>query len=351
MKRFALWFVLGLLGIIWLHDARHTRSHRPVFQGVPPGVVFSSFGPDEPFHVSRSGHDIVIHGNGHSVVLINDHDEAADPRVEAVQRKTAAVEARLREVQRLTRNPADPALVRLEKQLNALKEEQQRIAQQGRPAGVEESVARETAEGLPVPVVPGTRTTEARIEPPAPPVPPRPPRALRPPLPRRRPAPPAPPVAPRVEPTLVTGRLSATPQRAIDDARLQFVQKLKELLRTELPADWTIPKPLIDRMIVGAPKVETKARDYGTLYEATLKVDLSPNRQRQIVAAYHREQVVGRMLIVGAVLAVILIGLAALSAYIRADEATKGYYTTRLRVVTTAAAVAGAVAVYRVWLS
>lgn len=149
----------------------------------------------------------------------------------------------------------------------------------------------------------------------------------------------------------MTGRLSATPQRAIDDARLQLVQKLKEQLRTEIPAEWTIPNPIIDRLVVGAPKVESKKRDYGTLYEATLKADLSPNRQRQIVAAYHREQVVGRMLIVGAVLAVILIGLAALSAYIRADEATKGYYTTRLRVVTAAAAVAGAVAVYRVWLS
>ena len=57
---------------------------------------------------------------------------------------------------------------------------------------------------------------------------------------------------------------------------------------------------------------------------------------------------VGRRLVkLGGSLGFILICLAAISGYIRADEATKGYYTNRLRLLAAAGVGAGGVLVYQ----
>ena len=65
--------------------------------------------------------------------------------------------------------------------------------------------------------------------------------------------------------------------------------------------------------------------------------------------AYRHQEVVKRLLVLGAVLAFVLVCLAAVSGYIRADEATKGYYTTRLRLAAAAGVGAAGVIVDR-WL-
>ena len=91
-------------------------------------------------------------------------------------------------------------------------------------------------------------------------------------------------------------------------------------------------------------------RDYGTVYEATLKVNVSPAMRARLVAAYHREQVMERLAVLGAVLAFVLVLLAAVSGYIRADEVTKGYYTNRLRLAAAAGVGAAGLAIYR-WLA
>ena len=49
----------------------------------------------------------------------------------------------------------------------------------------------------------------------------------------------------------------------------------------------------------------------------------------------------------GGALAFVLICLAAVSGYIRADEATKGYYTNRLRMLAAAGVGAAGVVIYR----
>ncbi len=49
----------------------------------------------------------------------------------------------------------------------------------------------------------------------------------------------------------------------------------------------------------------------------------------------------------GGILAFVLVCLAALSGYIRADEATKGYYTNRLRMLAAAGVGAAGVIVYK----
>ena len=80
--------------------------------------------------------------------------------------------------------------------------------------------------------------------------------------------------------------------------------------------------------------METVQKDYGTLYITHLKLDTRPERRALLVQTYNHE-LVGRPArqarwqpgIHPICLA------AAVSRYIRADEATKGYYTNRLRML------------------
>ena len=212
----------------------------------------------------------------------------------------------------------------------------------------------EPAEGLPVPVVPGSRTTEARAEPPSPS------RSAVPadPTPRRpRGAGRADRKTDRVvidrlrhSPDLLTvsGRLSATEDRARNDAREKLEDLLTERLAPEVPRTWKVPPELIDGMIRQVVIVPHN-RDYGTVYEATLKVDFSPQRRAEVVAVYQREVVLKRLVLLGGLLAFVLFCLAAVSGYIKTDEATKGYYTTRLRLAAAAGVGAAGVVLYR-WL-
>jgi hypothetical protein len=211
-------------------------------------------------------------------------------------------------------------------------------------------------DGLPVPVVPGTRVTEARFEPPAPPAPPAAPKAPK--APRlakhvrkiKQPKPPKPPVVPTqnepVELQIVPGRLSATEERARNDARRQLEFVLARRLSPEIPPTWKIPPPLVDGL-VREITITPRERDYGTVYEAALKVDLSPRMTTRIVRAYHREQVIRRLGVLGGGLAFVLVCLGALSGYIKADEATKGYYTSRLRLAAAVGVGAGGLLLYR----
>ncbi len=92
------------------------------------------------------------------------------------------------------------------------------------------------------------------------------------------------------------------------------------------------------------PAISSK---YGTLYEATLTADFSPHRRAELVDAYNHELVQHRLFTLGGSLGFVLICLAAISGYIRADEATKGYYTNRLRMLAAAGVGAAGVIVYR----
>jgi len=84
-----------------------------------------------------------------------------------------------------------------------------------------------------------------------------------------------------------------------------------------------------------------------SLYRAGQKLDFSPSRRAQIIGMYRRDLANWRMQKLGGGLALALVGLAVLSGYIKADEATKGYYTNRLRLVAAAGLGAAGVAAYR----
>jgi hypothetical protein len=222
----------------------------------------------------------------------------------------------------------------------------------GDPDDAEDEDAREEAEGLPVPIVPGTRVAEAEIAPPTP-------KVSRPrgiagrtpgePRPRRAAVPSK--LRPFQEPApshlrTIAGRLSATEERARDDARLQLEREVTEWLTPEIPTQWKPPAPLITRMIV-KDQIRPIARDYGTVYEATLETDFSTARRDAIRAAYLRELVARRLTILGGSLGFVLVCLAAVSGYIRADEATKGYYTHWLRAIAVAGVGASGVLIYQ----
>jgi len=112
-----------------------------------------------------------------------------------------------------------------------------------------------------------------------------------------------------------------------------------------LARDWKVPARLARGMVRNVT-VKPVPRDYGTMYEATLTVDASPRAKSEVSQAYRREGVVKRLLVLGGLLIFALVCLAALSGYIKVDEATKGYYTNRLRMVAAAAVGATGVLVY-----
>jgi hypothetical protein len=211
--------------------------------------------------------------------------------------------------------------------------------------------AREVADGLPVPIVPGTRVTEAEA---------------RPPVPARtvsraaQPAPPAPPVAPAAPAAAspqdledVPGEICATEDRARADARRALQVRVGRWLEPDVPPTWTPPAALVQSLVVGSridPHFSKVEKDDGPLYIAVLTADLSPGRRAKLVDTYTHDLVRRRLLGLGTLLSFVLICLAAISGYIRADEATKGYYTNRLRLLAAAGVGAAGVIVYRMMI-
>jgi hypothetical protein len=191
---------------------------------------------------------------------------------------------------------------------------------------------RESVEGLVVPIVPGTRVSEAEIETTEPPRPHRPK--------------PAPTPALRTGTRLIKGQLSATEDRARAEARVQLERKLAEWLVPDIPPSWKVPEPLVNQPICGE-QVKAVEKDYGTLYEATLQVRITPELRAEIVEAYRRELVAHRLAVLAGVIGFILACLAALAGYIRADEATKGYYTNWLRAAAAAGVGAAGLLIYQ----
>ncbi|HEX8203484.1 MAG TPA: hypothetical protein VF590_23615 [Isosphaeraceae bacterium] len=152
----------------------------------------------------------------------------------------------------------------------------------------------------------------------------------------------------------LTGGLALSRERALHDAHQQLEQVVRDWLALDgVPPDWTVPGPLLERLI-RAEHVEPVLRDdlgpelddYKVLYQAAYRVDFAPQRKAAILAAYEQDLVRTRLgWLVGFALFV-LACLAALAGYIRADEATQGYYTNRLRLAAAAGVGAAGVAVY-----
>jgi hypothetical protein len=209
------------------------------------------------------------------------------------------------------------------------------------PVPASPAKASEVAEGLPVPIVPGTRVTEAVVRPPA-----AAPVAVAPAAPRASANAVAPAVSTQSSRWTVKGRLSATKERAVADARRRLRDNVASWLDPEVPRSWVPPVRMLDAMILDEPQLKSVQKTYGELFEASFTVDASTQRRTALVEVYNRQLVERRLATLGATLVFILICLAAVSGYIRADEATKGYYTNRLRMLAAAGVGASGVIIY-----
>jgi hypothetical protein len=233
---------------------------------------------------------------------------------------------------------------------------------------------RVAVDGIPVPILPGTRVVEALPQPPAsltlpecpladapvqPALPPGPP--AHPPgfpglLEHPQVPPPPPPARPRQQPPnsvnpketrLLTGLISATEERAKEEARKQLEKEVTDWLELSgVPRSWKPSTQQIDAMIIETI-VEPVVKDYGTLYVAKLRLDVSPEQRTIFTESYKRQLVHRRMVLLGGTLGFVLICLGAISGYIRADEVTKGYYTNRLRLLAAGGVGAAGVVIYQ----
>ena len=238
--------------------------------------------------------------------------------------------------------------------------------------------AREAVDGIPVPILSGTRVVEALPQPPAPPALPECPLADAPVQPALPPGPPAhsnapgfpglierpqaprpallAPAPPRQQPPisvspketrLLTGLISATEERAKEEARKQLEKEVTDWLELSgVPRSWKPSARQIDAMIIETT-VEPVVKDYGTLYVAKLRLDVSPEQRALFTESYKRQLVHRRMVLLGGTLGFVLICLGAISGYIRADEVTKGYYTNRLRLLAAGVVGAAGVLIYQ----
>lgn len=144
----------------------------------------------------------------------------------------------------------------------------------------------------------------------------------------------------------VAGRVSATLDRAKEDARRQLGEDVRAWLTPQVATSWAPPAALVDAMVEGI-RVAPEEKDYGTVYTAVIDADFGAAHRARLVDAYRGDVARDRTLKLAAALGFVLVCLAAVSGYIRADEATRGYYTARLRLAAAAAVGASGVVLYQ----
>jgi len=155
---------------------------------------------------------------------------------------------------------------------------------------------------------------------------------------------------------VVLGRLSASPDRALQDLRETVDREVKLWIAADVPTSWNVPARATDALVEGT-YVQELTKDLTpdtpefeglyTLYRAGQRLNFSNNRRAEIVRMYRRELASTRTKRLGGGIALALVTLAVLSGYIKADEATKGYYTNRLRLAAAAGLGAAGAAAYR----
>lgn len=170
---------------------------------------------------------------------------------------------------------------------------------------------------------------------------------------------------------VLIGRLSASEDRARQDLRKTLEREVADWTAADVPPTWKLPAAEVDALMQGAfvqpvtrnfkpavgdaiPEAASPATpeipgldDLYTLYRAGQKVVFSASRKARYVEMYRHELASQRMQRLGGGLAMALACLAVLTGYIRADEATRGYYSNRLRLASLAGLGAAGAAAYR----
>jgi hypothetical protein len=164
---------------------------------------------------------------------------------------------------------------------------------------------------------------------------------------------------------VLVGRVSASEDRARHDLRRVVEQRVADWLSADVSRSWKVPAKVLDGMVQGSYVQEvtrnltaTETLSHSTpeatgpdglytLYRAGQKLDFSPERRAEIIGMYRHDLAAQRLQRLGGGMALALVGLAVLSGYIKADEATKGYYTNRLRLAAAAGLGAAGAVAYR----
>jgi hypothetical protein len=338
MKRVFFLLILFLLVAAWIRVVRLERREEIRFN-----------------NDLAASHDLVLsrsprwHAWGKGGADISFEGDDTDRRAIILETRQARAAA-LREARQALREAEQARAAALREAHRALQEADHDARRSLAEAAAE---IHEAVSGLPVPVLAGTVVTEAQATPPGiVPEPPAPPAMPIPPALPALPAPPAPVEPPSHDAAnlrVVTGRISATEDRAQDDARRQLETEVIAWLDRDVSETWKPPAPLLSGLIRESRTVPVE-KDYGTLYVAEYKADFSPRMRDALIEAHDRELVWGRTVALGGSLAFVLVCLGAISGYIRADEATRGYYTRPLRLLAASAVGGAGVVLYRMFV-
>ncbi len=204
-------------------------------------------------------------------------------------------------------------------------------------------------------------------KPPAPPAPPAPPKPARAKKPTQQLADVPPPAwLPKTEAELqklyeaddkgfrvLAGKVSASPEKARDELRKALEQEVGKWASPDVPTDWRAPRDIYDAM-TGEVYIQPIAQELEpgskspenlyVVYRGIAKADFSDASRERVVDVHQQQRVTARLVKLGGGLGFVLICLGFLTGYVRTDEATKGYYTNRLRVAAAiGAGVAGTV--------
>lgn len=155
---------------------------------------------------------------------------------------------------------------------------------------------------------------------------------------------------------VLVGAIKSSEPKARADLRRKVEQEVVGWLAGDVAPGWNTPARAIDGLLAETyvqPVVENLGEvskdldELVTLYRAGARVDFSRENRARLVGLHDREVVRGRMIRGGGLLAFALVALATLGGYIRADEATRGTRTNRLRMLAAAAVGAAGVVTYR----
>jgi hypothetical protein len=153
---------------------------------------------------------------------------------------------------------------------------------------------------------------------------------------------------------VVSGRVSVDEKEAERDAQSRLTNVVVRWLEPDgVAADWTVPEGLIQGLIrdVHDQKVPSDPnnpshQDYPEMVIRGYLVDLGPDQKAPFLDVWQREVVNQRLYQLAGLIAFVLVCLASLSGYIKADESTKGYFTNRLRLAAAAGVGAAGTAIY-----
>lgn len=157
----------------------------------------------------------------------------------------------------------------------------------------------------------------------------------------------------------VTGRRYATPPESVDDALRQAAEEARQYLQQAAPRPvrWEVPVSYVQDHLVRdqfVTEVNWEAEGVDSppfaepMFQTHLLLELTPKQRDALLGMWQEDVLVERIRWLAAGSAFVLVLLATLAGYLRLDEATRGYYSGRLKLAAVAVVGVAGVALLRV---